>query len=457
MANKRFDELSKHPQTLANPLNVRQNDVLVPIRDPSLASDNTKKVIARDLIPHPEANIINFGADPTSTNDSTAAIQAAIDSLGQGGTVYVPPGGFVITQIQLKEGIHLKGANQQESWLIQRDGVDSLNLAAAIVLKPAEVALTYSHAVVISDLTLDKYDGNGIPGGMVDRIGRGIYFDSNCGEGTKFHNISVKGFPQGGILVEGAICCWMQDIHVFHCGDLATNVTGYGVHVRAKPANSNYSFAGHYLLGISGDTNAPALICVENASAWICGVKCEASRYCLETFNSGNDRKWVHISNATHVQFVPPASAPLCAFIHIKTPGRVAVHSQGVRTYEGWYAPANYLLDDVNSRTLPWKDPNNIQTQLESYYSPAFGGELFSLDSSLGAFLRIGQDPPNLGTVGIPAHFALGNTNGVGLGTSGNITALAKGAATNAPTSLVVNKWVRAQLNGVDGWIPFFV
>lgn len=45
----------------------------------------------------PVVNVLAFGADPTGTNDSTAAIQAAIDAAGAGDDVYIPAGAFIVT------------------------------------------------------------------------------------------------------------------------------------------------------------------------------------------------------------------------------------------------------------------------------------------------------------------------------------------------------------------------
>ncbi|MDD6259783.1 MAG: glycosyl hydrolase family 28-related protein [Clostridiales bacterium] len=51
-------------------------------------------------------NVRDFGAG--SADNATAAIQKAIDSLPDGGTVYIPRGTYTISQIQLKEGVSLK-------------------------------------------------------------------------------------------------------------------------------------------------------------------------------------------------------------------------------------------------------------------------------------------------------------------------------------------------------------
>jgi hypothetical protein len=66
------------------------------------------------------ANILDFGADPTSVADSTAAIQAAINSVAaSGGQVYFPSGTYKITStitISTK-GVHLIGDGQNATFI----------------------------------------------------------------------------------------------------------------------------------------------------------------------------------------------------------------------------------------------------------------------------------------------------------------------------------------------------
>lgn len=64
-------------------------------------------------------SVNDFGADPTGVNDSTAAIQAAIDSFSSGqGTVYFPKGTYLVTSTVTinKDRVNLIGAGQ---WVTQ--------------------------------------------------------------------------------------------------------------------------------------------------------------------------------------------------------------------------------------------------------------------------------------------------------------------------------------------------
>ena len=44
-------------------------------------------------------NVLDFGADPTGTDDSLAAIQDAIDSAGDNVQIYFPSGTYKVTEI----------------------------------------------------------------------------------------------------------------------------------------------------------------------------------------------------------------------------------------------------------------------------------------------------------------------------------------------------------------------
>lgn len=55
-------------------------------------------------------SILDFGADPTGTNDSTTAIQNAINAIGNRGLLYAPKGTYLISNtITLKYGINFYG------------------------------------------------------------------------------------------------------------------------------------------------------------------------------------------------------------------------------------------------------------------------------------------------------------------------------------------------------------
>lgn len=64
------------------------------------------------------ANILDFGADPTGVNDSTAAIQAAQQASKY---VYCPPGDYSIAGLRIYDQVNLFGAGYENTRFLQRD------------------------------------------------------------------------------------------------------------------------------------------------------------------------------------------------------------------------------------------------------------------------------------------------------------------------------------------------
>jgi hypothetical protein len=430
MATKRIDQLTAHPRSAANPLN---NATEFMLRDSALASDNTRKSTLASLRSHSH-NVLDYGADNSGSVDSTAAFQAAINACTQGGICYVPRGAYTCTgPITLRQGCLLMGDGPQwGSYINQPDGVND-NL---FVLETDGAG--YCHGLLVENLQLLKNGGNT----TTDTLGSGIYSPNNCGENTKFHNVKISGFPEYGIYVAGAITCYFQDLSLFGNGNVGL----------ALANEAGKGFMGHYCLGISGDGNgwkdgSSALIGVYGASAWITGVKAENHNYALEIYPY--DKCYVLLSEVTQSHFggSPPG------VVHIAGSyggggagdGGAIVAIQGLKKHGNSYMPAALIVDTYAGRTVAW---GTYRDQLHTIYSSAHG-VLFSANYNAGCWSATATDPAD--TINT---FALGHTNGVGTGTTGSLQA--KPGGTTAPTSLTAAKWVRARLDGVDGWIPFF-
>ena len=67
------------------------------------------------MIEGASANVLDFGADPTGSTDSTAAIQAALDS--GAGSVYLPEGTYLFSTLTVNENTRLHGASTRTSIL----------------------------------------------------------------------------------------------------------------------------------------------------------------------------------------------------------------------------------------------------------------------------------------------------------------------------------------------------
>jgi len=97
-------------------------------------------------------NVLDFGADPTGVADSTAAIQAAIDSIVQG-TVYFPNGTFKITNTinidaSTKLTLNLRGNGR--ATIIKYDGTTS-NIPMVYYQKGSNTAFS-----IIENLTFEN-------------------------------------------------------------------------------------------------------------------------------------------------------------------------------------------------------------------------------------------------------------------------------------------------------------
>ena len=446
MTTKRIDQLNAHPRTTATPLVLRNN--FIPVRDSSLGTDNTKK-IPLEYRARYEANVLDFGAvQDDLAYDSTPAIQAAIDWVANNavgnwwhyGVVYIPPGVYSIGQLVMREGVSLIGAGQRATVLQQRDGVN----VSAIVQDQGSINNHYIHWCRIQDFTLEKVSGK------TDTLGSGIFFNSNCGEGTKFQNLTISNFPENCLWVMGAIPCWFQDLHLFQSGQ--SSGFGYGLLLTHGGGNS---WTGHYVLGISGDNHWNALLGVQEANCWVAGMKAETQftmPYAIE-MRGGSNNSWLIASGISYCATNQAGLAQAFVRIRPDSTSGPSIELTGCTTHAGAFAPLYLIKDDFNGVTVDYSpvDTHGVQQNFKTIYSGQLGTTIFKAHSAGGCWVRTAEDPPaKTGT------FALGHTNGVGNSTSANMTALQKGTATNAPASLVVNKWVRASLDGVNGWIPFF-
>jgi polygalacturonase len=67
--------------------------IMAVVAAPSLAGYQPTK-LARAIAPNNYVSVLDFGADETGRNDSSAAFQRAIYAASSGGVVYVPTGTY---------------------------------------------------------------------------------------------------------------------------------------------------------------------------------------------------------------------------------------------------------------------------------------------------------------------------------------------------------------------------
>jgi len=193
------------------------------------------------------ANVLDFGADPTGVADSTAAIQAAIDSLAPtssavtpanagGGTVYIPAGKFRITNtLLLGYGITLQGdgaggypylANNAAMSEIQVDFGASVN-------KWAIDSATYVTATGLR-VAYNAYVGSAIDvdyNGLQNVAIRGI---------TLFQLGGQTNIPYGGIRLIGCPNAILDNITIQGFGVGVQLNTCFGTSITRITSQSNY-------------------------------------------------------------------------------------------------------------------------------------------------------------------------------------------------------------------------
>ena len=130
-------------------------------------------------------NVVDYGADPSGTTDSTVAIQAAIDS---GNTVYFPEGTFIVSlsgTITLEAGTTYYSLIARDSMVLKGSGFDQ----TIIKLKDGEStdASPKLYNLIATNQHLDGviidgicFDMNGQNNKISPNRGSGIYNRYNC-------------------------------------------------------------------------------------------------------------------------------------------------------------------------------------------------------------------------------------------------------------------------------------
>lgn len=233
--------------------------------------------------PSPWFDVEAAGAVCDGSTDDTAAIQNAMNAAGNGttggGVVYIPPSvnGCIASQIVLKSGVSLEGANSNESpngdgsMLVQKSGGNE----DFIVSDTSLTATQFQQWTHISNLA--------IIGNVANTVGSGIKFNSRVGTLTTFDHLFLKNFAADCIdIAHGSTPIFVTDVHAFDCGD-ATGA-GYGLEITRTGSDTTQIAL---INGLEGDDNKNATLHISGgagmqavqAEAWIVnGVKCQKSR-----------------------------------------------------------------------------------------------------------------------------------------------------------------------------------
>ena len=206
-------------------------------------------------------NVKRYGAIGDGTTDDTDAIQMAIDvasvtDSGMGGVVLCPTGNYAISQLEVKDGVVLRGevlgvGTQRGTTLSQIAGTND----DLIVFDTSFAATDYQHYTGVENLELI--------GNAADSSGIGIRLLHRAGESFTLRKLLIVDMPGHGISLEGGgTAAYVEDIHCFRCGVGAS--AGHGVNIQKGGSDVWNSL---WIRGVSGDNNEDGLIRVQGFSS----------------------------------------------------------------------------------------------------------------------------------------------------------------------------------------------
>ncbi len=144
--------------------------------------------------PASSANVRTFGATGNGVTDDTAAIQAAIDSLKDGGTVYIPKGKYMVSYLVFRKNIHIRLAgNLPDATVGYTDEVaDYVNNGDVAVLRRNGKNNHMFYNLDKFGYCTEGVSGIALSGGVLDCATTGMAFVWACADGVRFENSIVK-------------------------------------------------------------------------------------------------------------------------------------------------------------------------------------------------------------------------------------------------------------------------
>jgi hypothetical protein len=145
------------------------------------------------------ANVLDFGADPTGTNDSASAIQAAINSVSSGGVVYLPAGTYdIATGLTLSDNyVKLSG-----------DGWFATKVIATADVVPFTVTGNYCE---LTKFHLSKTGSHTKSGIVVGAAG-------NFADRFRCREVFIDGMGNHGFEVIASALLYVEDLTTILCG-----------------------------------------------------------------------------------------------------------------------------------------------------------------------------------------------------------------------------------------------
>ena len=165
---------------------------------------------------YPPLNVLRYGATGNGSTDDTAAIQSAIDVAytAGGGVVFVPAGEYVVTQLEVKAYVTLRGAftaQGSEGAVLMQKTASNIDVIIFDQAVTNHASNTWLHWCGVENLR--------VQGNTANTGGRGIYVQAIMGEGFTLSHLLVRDMPDSGVVLgAGGTSPTIEDLHLFRNG-----------------------------------------------------------------------------------------------------------------------------------------------------------------------------------------------------------------------------------------------
>ena len=203
-------------------------------------------------------NVKAFGAKGDGVTDDTAAIQAAIDSIGsEGGVVFLPLGSYKLTDtITLRPLLRLKGSTRRGGThlMCQHEG------DGFVFSYPSETLAQ----IMIENMQIEGFKGS-------YSTGHGIYFKN--GFDAEFRSVVINNFPEDNIRIEDGWHIYIRDVYSAHAGSNCFYIDGASVSLQKAVSD-----AGLYSLTIGSHGGGADVRGCHFEGAFIAGIRLLSAR-----------------------------------------------------------------------------------------------------------------------------------------------------------------------------------
>lgn len=325
---------------------------------------NGSKWKSSPVVPSDTINVKSFGAVADGVTDDTAAIQAAVDSAGGSGSVYIPSGTYWIQgQISItRSNITIYG-DGSTTWLRALSAPLSVNVFSSsaddVVIRDMNISSTSGRYLVtcINCVRNTFRNLNFIVDGSGGRVGIFVYMNTSDTliENCKFYNLAWGGVATGGNVngnFDGSIYnVTIRGCYFEGCGDEAIDINWdtHNVLIEGNTFIDN-SNTDNECIDIGGGTyphNCEDIIIVNNIFKWNTVAHCAV--------HVKMDTRRTLIANNT--MFAPADAGPLPYGIFLAGVSYVTIANNNIRGFGRSIVVGSYCLYIKvigNSISDPW-------------------------------------------------------------------------------------------------------